>query len=82
MTWPLTERLRRRLEGERREIEQLTAGELETLAENSRCVARNALTIERDTVEATGRMSELLVKAWLRSLIDGLSLWLESFGGS
>ena len=79
----LTERLRRRLESERREIEELTASELGRLAENSRRVARNALTtIERDTEEATGKMRELLVKAWLRPLIVGLSLWLGFFGGS
>ncbi len=79
----LTERLRRRLESERREIEELTASELERLAENSRRVATNALrTIERDTEEATGKMRELLVKAWLRPLIVGLSLWIGFFGGS
>ena len=79
----LTDRLRRRLESERREIEELTASELGRLGENSRRVARNALsTIERDTEKATGRMRELLVKAWLRPLIVGLSLWLGFFGGS
>ncbi len=79
----LTERLRRRLASERREIEELTASELERLGENSRRVARNALrTIERDTAEATGRMRELLLKAWQRPLIVGLSLWLGFFGGS
>ena len=60
----LTERLRRRLENERREIEELTASELGRLGENSRRVARSALrSIERDTEEATGRMRELLLKA-------------------
>ena len=79
----MTDRLRRRLESERREIEELTASELGRLGENSRRVARNALsTIERDTEEATGRMRELLAKAWLRPLIVGLSLWLGFFGGS
>ena len=79
----LTDRLRRRLESERREIEELTASELGRLGENSRRVARNALrTIERDTEEATGRMRELLLKAWLRPLIVGLSLWIGFFGGS
>ena len=79
----LTDRLRIRLESERREIEELTTRELGRLAENSRHVARNALrTIERDTEEATGQMRELLVKAWLRPLIVGLSLWLGFFGGS
>ena len=79
----LTERLRRRLERERREIEELTASELGRLGENSRRVARNALrTIERDTEQATGRMRELLGKAWLRPFVVGLSLWLGIFGGS
>ena len=79
----LSDRLRKRLESERREIEELTASELKRLAENSRRVARNALsTIERDTEEATGRVRELLVKAWLRPLIVALSLWLGFFGGS
>ncbi len=79
----LTDRLRRRLESERREIEELTASELTRLGENSRRVAKNALrTIERDMEEATGRMRELLAKAWQRPLIVGLSLWLGFFGGS
>ena len=79
----LTERLRLRLENERREIEELTASELERLGENSRRVARSALrSIKRDTEEATGKMRELLVKAWLRPLIVGLGLWLGIFGGS
>ena len=79
----LTDRLRTRLETERREIEELTANELRRLGENSRRVARSALrSIERDTEEAAGRMRELLVKAWLRPLIVGLSLWLGIFAGS
>ena len=78
----LAERLRRRLESERREIEELTASELARLAENSRRVARNALsTIERDTEQATGRMRELLLRAWLRPFVVGLGLWLGIFGG-
>ena len=72
-----------RLEHERREIEELTTSELERLAEHSRRVARSAVrTIERDTEEATGKMRELLVKAWQRPLIVGLSLWIGFFGGS
>ena len=79
----LTERLRRRLETERQAIEELTASELERLGENSRRVASNALrTIERDTAVATGRMRALLLKAWLRPLVVGLSLWLGICGGS
>ena len=79
----LTERLRRRLETEREAIEELTASELERLGENSQRVASNALrTIERDTAVATGRMRALLLKAWLRPLVVGLSLWLGICGGS
>ena len=79
----LTERLRRRLESERQAIEELTASELKRLGANSRRVASNALrTIERDTAVATGRMRALLLKAWLRPLVVGLSLWLGICGGS
>ena len=79
----LTERLRRRLERERQAIEELTVSELERLGENSRRVASNALrTIERDTEAATGRMRALLLRAWLRPLVVGLSLWLGICGGS
>ena len=78
----LTARLGRRLETERRKIEELTANELKRLGENSRRVATNALrSIERDTEEAIGRMRELLVKAWLRPLIVGMALWLGIFVG-
>ena len=79
----LTARLRRRLETEREEIEELTASELERLGANSRRVASNTLrTIERDTAAATGRMRSLLLNAWLRPLLVGLSLWLGICGGS
>ena len=79
----LTERLRSRLESERQAIEELTASELERLGANSRRVASNALrTIERDTAAATGRMRALLLGAWLRPLVVGLSLWLGICGGS
>ena len=79
----LTARLRKRLETERQAIEELTASELERLGENSRRVARNALrTIEADTAVATRRMRSLLLNAWLRPLVVGLSLWLGICGGS
>ena len=79
----MTERLRIRLEIERRAIEELTARELERLGENSRRVASNApRIIERDTAEATGRMRALLLKAWLRPLVLGLSFWLGICSGS
>ena len=79
----LTERLRRRLESERQAIEELTASELERLGANSQRVASNALrTIEADTAAATGRMRSLLLNAWLRPLLVGLSLWLGICGES
>ena len=79
----LTERLRRRLKTERRAIEELTVSELKRLGANSRRVASNALdTIERDTAAATERMRALLLNAWLRPLVVGLSLWLGICGGS
>ena len=79
----LTERLRRRLESEREAIEELTTSELERLGANCRRVTSNALrTIERDTAVATGRMRALLLNAWLRPLVVGLSFWLGIFGGS
>ena len=79
----LTERLRGRLETERRAVEELTASELRKLGANSQRAASNALrTIERDTAAATGRMRVLLLNAWLRPLVVGLSLWLGICGGS
>ena len=75
--------MRTRIESERREIGELTASELARLAGNSQCDARNALsTIEPDTEEATGRMRSLLLKAWLRPLVVGLSLFLGICVGS
>ena len=79
----LTDRMRLRLESERRETGELTASELARPAGNSGRAARNApRTIERDTEKPTGRMRALLPKAWLRLLIFGLSLSLGIFGGS
>ena len=79
----LTERLRGRLEIERRAVEELTASGLRKLGANSRRVVSNSLrTIEIDTALATGRMRALLLNAWLRPLVVGLSLWLGICGGS
>ena len=53
----LTSRLRRRLETDRREIEETAARELERLGERLSAVASGALrSIERDTAEVTARM--------------------------
>ena len=79
----LTSRLRSRLEADRRRIEDAAARELARLGENLSAVASGALrSIEADTVEATGRMRELLMRAWLRPLIVGMSLFLGICGGS
>ncbi|MCY3809418.1 MAG: hypothetical protein OXG58_08355 [Gemmatimonadetes bacterium] len=79
----LTSRLRSRLEADRQRIEDAAARELARLGENLSAVASGALrSIEADTVEATGRMRELLMKAWLRPLVVGMSLFLGICGGS
>ena len=79
----LNSRLRRRMETDRRRIEEIAARELARLGENLSAVASGALrSIEADTAEATGRMRQLLLKAWLRPLIVGVSLFLGICGGS
>ena len=79
----LNSRLQRRMEADRRQIEETAARELARLGENLSAVASDALrSIEADTAEATGRMRELLLKAWLRPLIVGVSLFLGIYGGA
>ena len=79
----LTSRLRQRLEVDRQRIEETAARELARLGESLSTVASAALrSIEADTEAATGRMRELLLKAWLRPLVVGLSLFLGISGGS
>ena len=79
----LTSRLRSRLEADRQRIEETAARELARLGENLSAVARGALrSIEADTEKATARMRELLMRAWLRPLIVGMSLFLGICGGS
>ncbi len=79
----LTSRLRSRLEADRRRIEDEAARELARLGENLSAIASGALrSIEADTAEATGRMRELLMKAWLRPLVVGMSLFLGICFGS
>ena len=79
----LTSRLRSRLEADRKEIEETAKRELARLGENLSAVASGALrSIEADTEVATGRMRELLMKAWLRPLVVGMSLFLGICGGS
>ncbi len=79
----LTSRLKSRLEADRKEIEEAATRELERLGESLSAVAGDALrSIEADTEEATGRMRELLMRAWLRPLVVGMSLFLGICGGS
>ena len=79
----LTSRLRSRLEADRQRIEDAAARELARLGENLSAVANDALrSIEADTEKATARMRELLMKAWLRPLVVGMSLFLGICGGS
>ena len=79
----LTSRLQRRLGTERAEIEATAARELKVLGESLRGVAESALrTIETDTTAWTGRMSALLLRAWVRPLVIGLSLSVGICGGS
>ena len=79
----LTSRLRSRLETDRKQIEETAARELKQLGESLSAVRSDALRcIEADTAEATGRMRALLLKAWLRPLVVGLSLFLGFSGGS
>ena len=79
----LTARLRSRLEADRQEIEETAASELRRLGESLRAVASGALhTIEADTGATVARVRVLLLNAWLRPLVVGLSLFLAFSGGS
>ena len=79
----VTSRLRRRLEAEREQIEETAASELRRLGESLSGAANDALrTIEADTALATGRLSAMLMRAWILPLVVGLSLFLGICGGS
>ena len=79
----LSARLRSRMEADRRQIEETTASELRRLGANLRAVVSDELrTIEADTAAATGRTRALLLNAWLRPLVVGLTIFLGISGGS
>ena len=79
----LTSRLRCRLETDRQQIEETATHELERLGERLSAVASGALrSIDADMEAATARMRALLLRAWLRPLLVGLSLFLGISGGS
>ncbi len=66
-----------------RQTEEMAARELARLGASLSAVASGALrSIEADTAEATERMRALLLRAWLRPLVVGLSLFLGICGGS
>ena len=68
---------------DRRQIEEAAASELRQLGENLRAVANGALrTIESDTEASVARMRAMLLNAWLRPLLVGLSLFIGFSGGS
>ena len=79
----LTARLRSRLATERRQFEETAANEQRRLGENLPNVANGALrTIESDTEASVARVRVMLLNAWLRPLVVGLSLLLGFSGGS
>ena len=78
----MTARLRQRLETERQQIEKIAERELRRLGENLNVAARSAQrSIEGDMAAWTGRVRTLLMRAWLRPLLTGLSLFLAISGG-
>ena len=78
----LTERLRQKLETERQQIEATASRELRRLGESLSAAASDAQScIEADMAASTGRMHVLLMRAWVRPLVMGLSLFLGISGG-
>ena len=76
-------RVRSRMAADRRRFEEIAASELRLLGENLCAVANDALrTIEGDTAAMVGRTRVILLNAWLRPLVVGLSLFLAFSGGS
>ena len=76
-------RVRSRMATDRQRFEEIAASELRLLGENLRAVANGALrTIEGDTAAMVGRTRVILLNAWLRPLVVGLSLFLAFSGGS
>ena len=79
----LTARVKSRMEADRRQIEAATTSDLRRLGANLRAVASDELRIiEADTGAATTRIRVLLLNAWLRPLVIGLTLFLGISGGS
>ena len=71
------------MQAERRQIEETAASELRRLGESLRAGVNDALhTIEADTGAAVARTRVILLNAWLRPLVVGLTLFVGISGGS
>ena len=79
----LSARLRSRMAADRRQFEETMAGELRRHGERSRAIVNDALlTIEADTGASVARTRLILLNAWLRPLVVGLSIFVAISGGS
>ena len=79
----LAARLRRKLETDRREIEETATAELQRLGESLSSAARSAQrSIDADMGAWTERTKVLLTRAWLLPAAAGLSLFLVICAGS
>ncbi len=79
----LNARLRSRMAAERRQFEDTAASEQRRLGENLRAIANDELRItEADTAVRVARMRVILLNAWLRPLVVGVTIFLGISGGS
>ena len=79
----LSARMTNRLEADRRQIEAATTSELRRLGANLRAVASDELrTTEAAMAAATAQTRTLLLNAWRRPLVVGLTLCVGISGGS
>ena len=78
----LTDRLRRKWETDRQEIEQTGAAELRRLGASLSSAATSAQrSIETDMAAWTGRTRAVLTRVWLLTTAAGLSALLAICGG-
>ena len=76
-------RLTSQMASERRQIEKTAVSELRRLGESLRAVVNDELRItEADTAAGTARIRVVLLNAWLRPLVVGLTIFLGISGGS
>ena len=79
----LKARLQKQAGKEREQIEAVTRSELKKLAENLRqSVEDEMYIIVRDIKDHTRRMNAVLWRAWLRSVVIGVCLFLGILAGS